>query len=453
MVLFWFRFIRIPFFFTTIRNNSGLFLQDGSNPPGTPRASYPIPEMPRRGRKPGWRKANSINGGGIVPGHAHPHHHHHHGGLGAGQQTPTSLQDEILHKLRQDKEDHHGGIGSAGGGGGGPLPSFTSSAAAVVAELAIQSLAAAAAAAAAAGQHDSPDQADLNSPAGGSGGAGTAVNYHNSPGPMTPEPQAMALNLAASRSQNNNYAVPAESGSYPPASPSPWQQGQPQQQQQQHFEDNYPSLARPQAARATPGPQQTQQQQTPFYPERPSSCYSFDGAQQQGGPYNGGGQLQLQPPATPGVHSYNGSKLPPASPNPSAGQQQDPSRCGTPSAAPPEASQFARFAAAAAAVAAAASSSSRCPPGSPGSTAPSSSSSSAGTTTGSITTSSSSSSNPYPSPAPSPGYASVTSRVFSGSYGLQNWGNVNMQGLSGYSQTYPLPPHSPYPRNPYGGYY
>jgi hypothetical protein len=29
-----------------------------------------------------------------------------------------------------------------------------------------------------------------------------------------------------------------------------------------------------------------------------------------------------------------------------------------------------------------------------------------------------------------------------------------MQGLSGYSQTYPLPPPSPYPRNhPYGGYY
>jgi hypothetical protein len=28
-----------------------------------------------------------------------------------------------------------------------------------------------------------------------------------------------------------------------------------------------------------------------------------------------------------------------------------------------------------------------------------------------------------------------------------------MQGLSGYSQSYPLPPPSPYPRNPYGGYY
>lgn len=155
-----------------------MYLQDGSNPPGTPRASYPIPEMPRRGRKPGWRKANSINGGGAIGlvGHGHGHGH----GL-AGSQTNTSLSDEILHKLRQDKEE--GLIGT----GGGPLPAFTSSAAAVVAELAMQSLAAAAAAAAAAGGHGaSPDQADLNSPA-----AGGAVNYHNnnSPGPMTPEPQ------------------------------------------------------------------------------------------------------------------------------------------------------------------------------------------------------------------------------------------------------------------------
>ncbi len=78
-------------------------------------------------------------------------------------------------------------------------------------------------------------------------------------------------------------------------------------------------------------------------------------------------------------------------------------------------------------------------------------------------------SHPYPSPAASPasggGYASVTSRVFSaaaaaaGGYSLQNWGNVNMHpaagvtGLSSYSQSYPLPPPSPYPRNPYGGYY
>lgn len=412
-------------------------MQDGSNPPGTPRASYPIPEMPRRGRKPGWRKANSVNGGGAILGGGGANSGS--GGHGLAPQN-TSLSDEILHKLRQDKDDviHSGG----------PLPSFTSSAAAVVAELAIQSLAAAAAAAAAAG-NGSPDNADLNSPAGGGAGA---VNYHNSPGPMpmTPEPQAMALNLAASRNQSN-YGE----SSYPPASPSPWQQQQQQQsqqqQQQQHFDDNYPSLARPQpvSARATPGPQQQQQQTPAFYPERPSSCYSFDGNQQQQQQqqqnYNAG-QL-LQPPATPSIHSYGGgSKLPPASPNPS---QQDPSRCGTPLSEP----SFARFAATAAAAAAAAvavsaastsssSSSQRCPPTS---TSPG--------TTASTTTTSSTSSNPYPSPAPSPGYPSVTSRVFSGSYGLQNWGNVNMQGLSGYSQTYPLPPPSPYPRNPYGGYY
>ena len=113
--------------------------------------------MPRRGRKPGWRKANSVNGGGAIAS----------GGHLAGQNT--SLSDEILHKLRQDKDDV---INS-----GGPLPSFTSSAAAVVAELAIQSLAAAAAAAAAAGNGNSPDHADLNSPAGGGGGGG-AVNCH-----------------------------------------------------------------------------------------------------------------------------------------------------------------------------------------------------------------------------------------------------------------------------------
>ncbi len=127
--------------------------------------------MPRRGRKPGWRKANSINGGGLTG-----HHGHH----GLGPQN-TSLSDEILHKLRQqDKEDAL--IGSSGG----PLPSFSSSAAAVVAELAIQSLAAAAAAAAAAGGHNGASpEADLNSPA-----TVGAVNYHNnSPGPMTPEPQ------------------------------------------------------------------------------------------------------------------------------------------------------------------------------------------------------------------------------------------------------------------------
>ena len=153
------------------------------------------------------------------------------GGHGGLSSQNSSLSDEILHKLRQDKDNDHG-LNS------GPLPSFTSSAAAVVAELAIQSLAAAAAAAAAAGGgggSSPPDHhADLNSPAGG--GGRQPVNYHNSPGPMpmTPEPQAMALNLAASRNQST-YGE----SNYPPASPSPWQQ-----QQQQHFEDNYPSLAR-----------------------------------------------------------------------------------------------------------------------------------------------------------------------------------------------------------------
>lgn len=139
-------------------------IKDGSNPSDTPRA-YPIPEMPRRGRKPGWRKASSANNSlnnGLVSG---------------------SLPEDMI----------HGGVGVLKLRGkddiSGPLPTFTSSAAAVVAELAIQSLAAAAAAAAAG--NASPDHSDLNSPAAGAASAGGALNYHNSPGalPMTPEPQ------------------------------------------------------------------------------------------------------------------------------------------------------------------------------------------------------------------------------------------------------------------------
>ena len=145
--------------------------QDGSNPSDTPRA-YPIPEMPRRGRKPGWRKASSANNNlnnGLVS---------------------NNLSDDMIHggvlKLR-GKDDM-----------GGPLPSFTSSAAAVVAELAIQSLAAAAAAAAAGST--SPENSDLNSPAAGAASGGGALNYHNSPGalPMTPEPQVRAASILPS---------------------------------------------------------------------------------------------------------------------------------------------------------------------------------------------------------------------------------------------------------------